>query len=303
MFFVGTIATVALIVAIAAWRKAVVAQHDVDALRVDHDALRRQSRAGVPPAVERASAPAPSPPTPKPERSAGVPPAVERASAPAPPPPTPRPAPVVAKAPLPPPPRRDAAPTAAEDGGATSRPAPPPPPPPRPPKKPPFDWEALIGVKLFSWIGGVALVLAAIFFLSYSVQHGWIKPWLRASIGLATGTALIAVCEMRMARGYKLTADALDGAGIAILYATLFASHALWHLASAAVVFGAMLVVTALAVALSIRRDSVFIALLGLLGGFATPALLSTGENKPIVLFTYLLLLNIGLAWVAMTKR
>ena len=126
---------------------------------------------------------------------------------------------------------------------------------------------------------------------------------MRASIGLAAGTALIAVCEMRMARGYKLTADALDGAGIAILYATLFATHALWHLASAAVVFGAMLVVTAVAVALSIRRDSVFIALLGLLGGFATPALLSTGENKPIALFTYLLLLNIGLAWVAMTKR
>jgi hypothetical protein len=158
-------------------------------------------------------------------------------------------------------------------------------------------------VKLFSWIGGVALVLAAIFFLSYSVQHGWITPWLRASIGLATGTALIAVCEMRMARGFKWTADALDGAGIAILYATLFAAHALWHLATAAVVFGAMLVVTAVAVALSIRRDSVFIALLGLLGGFATPALLSTGENKPIALFTYLLLLNIGLAWVAMTKR
>jgi uncharacterized membrane protein len=273
VFFAGTIATVALIVAIAAWRKAAGAMHDVDALRVDHDALRRQSRAGVPPAVERASTPAPPPPTPKP-------------------------APVVAKAPLPPPPppRRDAAPTAAEDGGATSRPAPPPP-------KKPFDWEALIGVKLFSWIGGIALVLAAIFFLSYSVQHGWIKPWLRASVGLAAGTALIAVCEMRMARGYKLTADALDGAGIAILYATLFASHALWHLASAPVIFGAMLVVTALAVALSIRRDSVFIALLGLLGGFATPALLSTGENKPIALFTYLLLLNIGLAWVAMTKR
>ena len=46
-----------------------------------------------------------------------------------------------------------------------------------------------------------------------------------------------------------------------------------------------------------------FIAVLGLLGGFATPALLSTGENRPIPLFAYLLLLNIGLAWVANRKR
>ena len=54
---------------------------------------------------------------------------------------------------------------------------------------------------------------------------------------------------------------------------------------------------------LSIRRESLFIAVLGLLGGFATPALLSTGENRPIPLFAYLLLLNIGLARVAYTKR
>ena len=54
---------------------------------------------------------------------------------------------------------------------------------------------------------------------------------------------------------------------------------------------------------LSIRRDSIFIAVLGLLGGFATPALLSTGENRPIPLFSYLMLLNIGLAWVAYRKR
>ena len=57
-----------------------------------------------------------------------------------------------------------------------------------------------------------------------------------------------------------------------------------------------------LAVLLSIRHDSRFIAVLGLLGGFATPALLSTGENQPIPLFTYLLLLNAGLAWVAFKK-
>ena len=33
-----------------------------------------------------------------------------------------------------------------------------------------LDWEALIGVQLFSWIAGVALVFAAVFFLKYSVE-------------------------------------------------------------------------------------------------------------------------------------
>jgi hypothetical protein len=186
----------------------------------------------------------------------------------------------------------------------------PPPPPPTPaappaPAKPAwsFDWENLVGIKLFSWIAGIALVLAAVFFLKYSVEHGWLNPTIRATLGILTGTALLVICEMRVARGYTFTANAMHGAGIAILYATLFAIHALWHLVPAGVVFFLMLVVTAVAVGLSIRRDSAFIALLGLMGGFATPALLSTGENRPVGLFSYLLLLNAGLGWVAYRKR
>jgi uncharacterized membrane protein len=198
--------------------------------------------------------------------------------------------------------------TAPEPEPAMEPPPPPPPPTPQPPRpvsppKKPFDWESLIGVKLFSWIAGIALVLAALFFLRYSVEHGWLSPPVRASLGLLTGVALLLVCELRVARNYAFTANAMDGAGIAILYATLFATHALWHLLPASAVFALMLIVTAIAVLLSIRRDSVFIALLGLVGGFATPALLSTGENKPIALFSYLLLLNIGLMWVAIRRR
>ncbi|MEA2416185.1 MAG: hypothetical protein QOI58_2842 [Thermoanaerobaculia bacterium] len=212
------------------------------------------------------------------------------------PPPEPEAEPIVAPQPEP---------IAAFEAQPILEPEPIPPPPPRPTPAPrkPFDWESLIGVKLFSWIAGIALVLAALFFLSYSVEHGWLSPPVRASLGLATGIILLLVCELRVARNYAFTANAMDGAGIAILYATLFAMHALWHLLPASAVFVLMLIVTAIAVLLSIRRDSVFIALLGLVGGFATPALLSTGENKPVALFSYLLLLNVGLLWVAIQRR
>src|SRR5207249_4111318 len=184
---------------------------------------------------------------------------------------------------------------------AEPRPASPPRLPPRPPgpRVPAFDWENLIGVKLFSGIAGVALVLAAIFFLRYSIEHGWLQPPVRVLIGIAVAVALLVVCELKAARRYPVTANALDAAAIAILFATFYASHALWQLIPAAVAFALLAVVTALAVLLSIRRGSMFIAVLGLLGGFATPALLSTGENRPIPLFAYLMLLNIGLAWVA----
>jgi len=189
-----------------------------------------------------------------------------------------------------------------------ARTVPPPPTPPPPPKRPAaaaapppsgFDLENLVGVKLFSAIAGIALVLAAIFFLKYSVEHGWLQPPIRVLIGTAVGVSLLVVCELKAARRYPVTANALDAAAIAVLFATFFAAHALWNLIPSIAAFALLAMVTAIAVLLSIRRQSLFIAVLGLLGGFATPALLSTGENRPIPLFAYLMLLNIGLAWVA----
>jgi uncharacterized membrane protein len=279
---------VALFMAKSAMDRAAAAQEELGRLRAAMDALARrvwrqedvepEPSAGAPAPVPAAESgrgytepPAPEPPVVEPlvQPVAAFEAAPE--SPPPPPPPPPAPEPVI-------------------------------PPPPRP-RRPPFDWEKLIGVKLFSWLGGIALVIAALFFLQLAVQNGWLRPAVRAVIGIATGAALIAVCELKVARPYKFTANAMHGAGIAILYATLFATYALWHLASATVVFGGMILVTAVAVGLAIARDSIFIALLGLLGGFATPAMLSTGENRPFGLFSYLLLLNIGLAWVAMKKR
>jgi hypothetical protein len=189
-----------------------------------------------------------------------------------------------------------------------------PPPAPRPPDRPPgppasaaptapFDWEKLVGVKLFSAIAGIALVVGAIFFLKHSIDSGWLQPPVRVAIGLAVAIALLGVCELKAARRYEVTANALDAAAIAILFSTFFAAHSLWDLIPGTVTFALLGVVTALAVLLSIRRESLFIAVLGLLGGFATPALLSTGENQPIPLFSYLVLLNVGLAWVAYRQR
>ncbi|HEX9163298.1 MAG TPA: DUF2339 domain-containing protein [Thermoanaerobaculia bacterium] len=251
-------------------------QHDIAQLRGELGALRRESeprRAAEP--ERRQAAALRTEPKPVPPPAAAAP----EATPPPPPPPPPRPP-------------------------VTPPVAPPPVAPPTPPRpaRPAFDWESLVGVKLFSWIAGIALVLATVFFLKYSVEHGWLSPVIRATLGTIAGVSLLIVCELRVARGYATTANALHGAGIAILYSTFFATYALWHLLPATIVFALMLVVTAIAVMLSIRRDSVFIALLGLMGGFATPALLSTGENRPIGLFSYLLLLNAGLAWVAFRK-
>ena len=200
--------------------------------------LRRTARPEPPPAPvvptpapRRVSTPAPSVvPTPAPPVvPAPVPPvipaaATQAAEIPAPPPPPEkrRPEPIVE-------------PVAAPRSGSGA-------PPERGPARPSFevpsfDWESLIGVKLFSAIAGIALVIAAVFFLRYSVERGWLEPPVRVVIGVLVALALLASCELKGARRYPATANALDAAGIAILFSTFFAAHALWHLIPAGVTF------------------------------------------------------------------
>src|SRR5688572_20706410 len=258
----------------------------------------------APPTTPPAAGPSPAIP---PSTAAPRPPAAAPAGVPA-PKPVPVPPPVVppAAAPTPALPAAALATSGARTAGerptlpprVPPRVPPSPPPPPRPPA-PSFDWENLVGVKLFAAFAGIALVVAAVSFLGYSLQQGWLQPPVRVLIGLAVAISLLVVCELKAARKYPATANALDAAAIAILFSTFFAAHSLWNLIPAIVTFALLAAVTALAVLLSIRRESLFIAVLGLVGGFATPALLSTGENRPIPLFAYLVLLNVGLAWVA----
>ena len=78
-----------------------------------------------------------------------------------------------------------------------------------------------------------------------------------------------------------MTADAIDGAGIGILYVTLLRDARRWNLVPLPVALVAMLLVTAVALFLAMRRGSFFIAILGLIGGFAAPSLLGFSDSPP----------------------
>ncbi|HEY3051968.1 MAG TPA: DUF2339 domain-containing protein [Thermoanaerobaculia bacterium] len=149
------------------------------------------------------------------------------------------------------------------------------------------EWTS-IGIRFFSAVAGVAVMLSVVLNRAASI-------W-----GLFLGVVLLIVSELPIARQYRVTANAMAGAGIGILYAGLYALHADRHV-PLAMTFAGMLIVTAAAAYLAVRRESFFIALLGVIGGFAVPALLGFDESA-VSLFSYLLLLNAGISWIAYRK-
>jgi hypothetical protein len=219
---------------------------------------------------------------------APIPPPAAGAAPPAPPAP---PAPSAFKPPTPPPPP------------PPPRPAPPPAPGPVTPPPPPIDWESLLGVKGAAWVGGIALITSAIFFARWTIEQGLVTPELRFVFMLVGGIGALAAAEVGLRKGYERTANPLSGAGIAILYIAFFAGHSRYGLISMPTAFAGMVFVTIAACVVAVRYDAFPTAVLGLLGGFATPVALSTGEDRPFGLFAYILLLNLGLFAVGIRRR
>jgi uncharacterized membrane protein len=165
------------------------------------------------------------------------------------------------------------------------------------------DVEAIVGGSLFNWLGIIAVTVAVGFFLKLAFEHEWIGPAARVLLGGAAGCGVLALAEFLRARGYRAYAHVLTGGGILILYLSVYAARGLYELVGVTVAFALMSVVTATAVALSVRHDSRSIAVLGLIGGFMTPALLSTGVDRQIALFTYIAFLDAGVLALAYFKR
>ena len=188
-----------------------------------------------------------------------------------------------------------------------SVPAVPPPlpitPPPPIPAPSTFNWEAFMGVKLFAWLGGLALFLGVVFLVKYSFENNLITPLGRLTIGGIVGAGLVAI-GWWLARGqYRVSAQSLCATGIVILYADLFAAHSFYLLISLATAFFAMAAITLFSFLLAVALDAQVIVILGLLGGFLTPFLLASGIDNAPALFLYIALLDLGVAAVALRKR
>lgn len=165
-----------------------------------------------------------------------------------------------------------------------------------------IDWEQFMGVKLFAWLGGFALFLGMAFFVKYSIDHDLISPLMRVTIGFFIGVGTIIGGLSLRKKGYDVTVHTLAASGIAVLYADVFASRSLYGFLTNEMALAGMALVTAAAFLLSVRLNSKYVAILGMVGGFLTPPMLSTGVDHPIALFSYILLLDVGLAAVTIRQ-
>ena len=202
----------------------------------------------------------------------------------------------------------DAAATEEVPPAATAATPPPPPPPafeavaetPAATPAPQASFEDRLGSQIFNRIAIVAILVGATLFLKLAVDKHWIGPVGRVLTGLVSGAALIVWSERFRRREFVAFSYSLKAIGSGVLYLTLWASLHLFQLVPSAVAFGLMLLVTLWNAWMAWSQDAELLGAYALAGAFATPALLSTGGNHQVFLFSYLF--SVDLATLALVR-
>ena len=181
--------------------------------------------------------------------------------------------------------------------------SPPPPIPPGPLPEPrqipssrrdPLDLESRIGSHWLNRIGISAVLIGVSYFLKFAFDNNWIGPSGRVAIGLLAGIAIVVWSERFRGRGYRVFSYSLKAVGIGILYLSLYAAFQVYSLVPSGVAFVMMLGVTSATAVMAWTQNAEILAAFALIGGFITPVLLSTGQNREVALFSYVAMLDAG---------
>ena len=164
------------------------------------------------------------------------------------------------------------------------------------------DLEKFIGENLINKIGILILVLGISYFVKYAIDKDWINEPARVGIGILAGALILGVAH-KLRQKYAAFSSVFVAGAIAVFYFTIAIAFHSYHLFGQTVAFIIMVLITAFSCLISISYDRKELAVLSLIGGFAVPFMLSTGEGNYVVLFSYILILNIGILALAYYKK
>lgn len=194
-------------------------------------------------------------------------------------------------------------------------------PSPVPPGKPPatpvagptpaseagFSIEEVLAGRWLTWVGAIAVVIGAGFGFKYAVDTDLIGEKGRVAIGIFAGMALFAGGAFAMLKEYRWLSQGLVGAAAGILYFSIHAAYdwyGLWpEEVAQEIAFVALVLVTGAVLAFSTIYRAQPTAILGLLGGFLVPFMLSSGHDRQWELFIYIFILDLGVLGIASFRK
>lgn len=168
--------------------------------------------------------------------------------------------------------------------------------------------ENLIGLRLIHLIGIIVLVIGLSLGVKYAIDANLISEKMRILLAYLAG-GLLLFFSFRLRKAYPGFSAILFSGAMASVYFTTYAAFVYYAMLSFPLTFVLMVLFTLYTSFEAIRYDRQEIALLGLVGAYGIPFLISPNRGNPQLLFLYMTIINAGIlalsikkAWVLMGR-
>ncbi|WP_287639437.1 DUF2339 domain-containing protein [Accumulibacter sp.] len=161
--------------------------------------------------------------------------------------------------------------------------------------------EWLFGGNLVAKIGLLILFFGVSFLLKYAAARVSVPIEFRLA-GIVLADIGLLLWGWRIRHSRPSISLPVQGGAMGILILVTFAAFRLYDLIPGGLAFGLLLLLTFFTCLLAVLQDAVWLAVFGIVGGFAAPILTSTGHGSHVALFSYYALLNAGILAIALKR-
>ena len=167
--------------------------------------------------------------------------------------------------------------------------------------KQPSDLEKIIGESWINKIGILIVIIGVAIGAKYSIENELISPLTRIILGYMMGIGLLGF-GIKLKPKFEDYSAVLVSGSISIFYFITYFAYSFYDLIPQALAFVMMLIFTVFAVFTAIKYNRVVIAHIGLIGAYAVPFLLSSGSGRVEILFSYMLIINLGILFISIKR-
>ncbi len=167
--------------------------------------------------------------------------------------------------------------------------------------KQPSDLEKIIGESWINKIGILIVVIGVAIGAKYSIENELISPLTRIILGYLMGIGLLGF-GIKLKPKFEGYSAVLVSGAISIFYFITYFAYSFYSLIPQVLAFVMMMIFTAFTVFTAIKYNRVVIAHIGLIGAYAVPFLLSSGSGRVDILFSYMLIINLGILFISIKK-
>lgn len=161
--------------------------------------------------------------------------------------------------------------------------------------------EGLIGLRLIHVVGIVVLVIGLSLGVKYAIDKDLISEGMRIILAYMAGAVLL-LLSMHLKKAYGGFSAILFSGAMASAYFTTYGAFVYYHFLSYTMAFSIMIALTIFTAYQALLYDRQEIALLGLVGAYGIPFLISPDRGHPELLFLYMSIINCGIIFLCAKK-